>query len=94
MAIIFFVVQTRRGDLEILAYNLLQWLGCKLPWMNLLKNPKDVQESKEKYMKEIPKFIQMCFGKRSPPGKYRRLPVLLYTCVLIKLYSHSPIHFK
>lgn len=67
-------MQTRRGDLEILAYNIIQWLGCKLPWMNLLKNPKDVQESKEKFMKEIPKFIQICFGKRSPPGKVLFIP--------------------
>jgi len=32
---IYFVVHTRRGDLESLMYNGLEWLKLKLPWKNL-----------------------------------------------------------
>jgi hypothetical protein len=42
-----------RGDLEILAYNLIQWLAGQLPWekSNLLQNPAKVQQVKEDSMK-------------------------------------------
>ncbi|KAJ8928595.1 hypothetical protein NQ314_018801 [Rhamnusium bicolor] len=43
-------VQTKRGDLEILVYNLIQWLGCTLPWEKNLKDPNVVHKSKEEYM--------------------------------------------
>ncbi|CAG9813452.1 unnamed protein product [Phaedon cochleariae] len=61
-------VQSRRGDLEILAYNIIQWLGCTLPWEKHLKDPKVVQQSKEEYMTSVPKFMKACFEKKSPPG--------------------------
>ncbi|KAJ8972443.1 hypothetical protein NQ317_000034 [Molorchus minor] len=61
-------VQTRRGDLEILAYNLIQWLGCTLPWEKNLKVPNVVQKCKEEYMSSVPKMIKACFGNRTPPG--------------------------
>ncbi|XP_018562059.1 serine/threonine-protein kinase VRK1 isoform X2 [Anoplophora glabripennis] len=61
-------VQTRRGDLEILAYNLIQWLGCTLPWESNLKDPNEVHKSKEAYMDNVPKMIKACFGHKTPPG--------------------------
>ncbi|KAF5304893.1 hypothetical protein FQR65_LT00777 [Abscondita terminalis] len=61
-------IESRRGDLEILGYNLIQWLGCNLPWDGKnLKSPTAVQESKEKYMKNLPDFFNVCFGNNKPP---------------------------
>lgn len=38
---------SRRGDLEILGYCMLQWVCGKLPWENNLTNPTYVAECKE-----------------------------------------------
>ncbi|XP_061719089.1 serine/threonine-protein kinase VRK1-like [Cydia pomonella] len=46
-------VATMRGDLEILGYNMLQWLVGTLPWEKSLKQPKAVQEMKEAFMKNV-----------------------------------------
>lgn len=56
-------VPTMRGDIEILAYNLIEWAGGKLPWVkkNLLANPVDVQKSKEDFMKTPEKSVKSCF---------------------------------
>jgi vaccinia related kinase len=61
-------VPTMRGDLEILAYNLIQWLAGQLPWekSNLLQNPAKVQQAKEDSMKNIDKFMKTCFDKKIP----------------------------
>lgn len=64
-------VPTRRGDLEILIYNLIQWLGCTLPWENNIKDPMAVKASKEKYMADIPLFMKTCFGSKTPPGIFK-----------------------
>jgi vaccinia related kinase len=39
---------TRRSDLEILAYCVIHWLSGTLPWINLITNPEQVQQSKIK----------------------------------------------
>ncbi|XP_026322721.1 serine/threonine-protein kinase VRK1-like [Hyposmocoma kahamanoa] len=46
-------VATMRGDLEILGYNMLQWLVGELPWEKNLKQPKAVQDMKEAFMKNV-----------------------------------------
>lgn len=46
-------VPTMRGDLEILAYNMLQWLAGSLPWEDRLGEPKAVQAAKEAFMKNV-----------------------------------------
>ncbi|CAG9788949.1 unnamed protein product [Diatraea saccharalis] len=46
-------VPTMRGDLEILGYNMLQWLIGELPWEKNLKQPKTVQDMKESFMKNV-----------------------------------------
>ncbi|XP_017784169.1 PREDICTED: serine/threonine-protein kinase VRK1 [Nicrophorus vespilloides] len=63
-----FGVLTRRGDIEILAYNLIHWLGGVLPWESeSLKDPKAVQTSKEKHMNNIPQFLKSSFvGTKAP----------------------------
>ena len=41
---------SRRGDLEILGYCLLQWLCGKLPWEDKLLNKEYVRDQKVKYV--------------------------------------------
>lgn len=43
---IYFLVHTRRGDLESLMYNGLEWLKLKLPWKNLTL-PKTIKSKSE-----------------------------------------------
>lgn len=56
-----FPVATMRGDLEILGYNMLQWLFGELPWEKHLKQPKTVQTMKEAFMKNVRKEITKQF---------------------------------
>ncbi|EFA10442.1 serine/threonine-protein kinase VRK1 [Tribolium castaneum] len=58
-------VPTRRGDFEILGFNLIHWLGGTLPWDSHLSDPKTVQQLKEDNLKDVPKFIKTCLGKKS-----------------------------
>ena len=41
-----FVVTSRRSDLEILGYVMLQWLCDRLPWENNLENKEYVKNEK------------------------------------------------
>uniref|UniRef100_T1HD38 non-specific serine/threonine protein kinase n=1 Tax=Rhodnius prolixus TaxID=13249 RepID=T1HD38_RHOPR len=43
-------VPTRRGDFEILGYNLLQWLCSTLPWEKDIKNKEKVYDKKKEFM--------------------------------------------
>ncbi|NXH09803.1 VRK2 kinase, partial [Bucco capensis] len=51
------VAPSRRGDLEILGYCMLQWLCGKLPWELNLKDPVAVQAAKTKLMDELPDSV-------------------------------------
>ncbi|NWH61462.1 VRK2 kinase, partial [Geococcyx californianus] len=51
------VAPSRRGDLEILGYCMLQWLCGKLPWEQNLKDPVAVQTAKIKFMDELPDSV-------------------------------------
>lgn len=56
------------GDLENLAYIMLEWAGAELPWreINLADN---VQRSKEHFMANIDTELKSCFPKKLCPGK-------------------------
>lgn len=41
-----FVAPSRRGDLEILGYCMIQWLSGRLPWEDNLKDPNYVRDCK------------------------------------------------
>lgn len=56
-----------RGDLEILGYNMLQWLVGELPWEKNLTQPKTVQRMKETFMKNVRSNITKQFSH--VPGK-------------------------
>ncbi|XP_023778855.1 serine/threonine-protein kinase VRK2 isoform X1 [Cyanistes caeruleus] len=51
------VAPSRRGDLEILGYCMLQWMCGKLPWEQNLKDPVAVQTAKTKLMDELPDSV-------------------------------------
>lgn len=63
-------VSTLRGDIENLAYNLIEWSGGKLPWivMNQLDKPEEVRKSKQAFMKDV-KLLKICYGKVPIPGQ-------------------------
>ncbi|CAG2215612.1 VRK [Mytilus edulis] len=63
------VAASRRGDMEILGFCLLQWLCSRLPWENNLENKDYVRDSKIKYMKDIPGLIKACFPSGSHPDE-------------------------
>lgn len=63
-------VSTIRGDIEILAYNLIEWAGVKLPWVekNLLMKPAEVQKAKDAYFKSPEASLKSAFGSIPVPS--------------------------
>lgn len=62
-------VPTMRGDLEILAYNLVNWFGHKLPWeldAKLLATPTKVQALKEAFMSDTAASLAKAFIQPPP----------------------------
>ncbi|XP_034487114.1 nucleosomal histone kinase 1 [Drosophila innubila] len=61
-------VPTRRADLEILGYNLIEWLGVELPWVKekLLAVPAKVQKAKEAFMTDVNAALKPLFPKGVP----------------------------
>lgn len=54
-----FSVPTKRGDIEILCYNIIFWLCGSLPWEKLL-DPVTVQTAKEKAFANVNDFLKKC----------------------------------
>ncbi|KAK6183120.1 hypothetical protein SNE40_010657 [Patella caerulea] len=61
------VSPSRRADVEILGYCLLQWLCGVLPWENKLGDKDYVRDAKIKYMKDIPTLMKKCFPDGGSP---------------------------
>lgn len=66
---------SRRGDLETLGYNIIQWLCGKLPWekdtneIDLTMNPEEVHSQKEFLLSDLSLFMEKCFpDKKKPPA--------------------------
>ena len=55
-----------RGDLEILAYNIIQWLCGFLPWEKNLTDPSAVQKQKESAFSDTKQFLNQCFPTSVP----------------------------
>ncbi|XP_026280806.1 serine/threonine-protein kinase VRK1 isoform X2 [Frankliniella occidentalis] len=63
-----FGAHSRRGDMEILAYNMLQWVCSRLPWEDDLSDPEKVAEQKRECMDNIPHFLRLCFPNDDAPS--------------------------
>lgn len=50
-------VTSRRSDLEILGYVMLQWLCDRLPWENNLENKEYVKNEKIRYIVHVKPFL-------------------------------------
>nr|CAD7413219.1 unnamed protein product [Timema poppensis] len=59
-------VMSYRGDLEILAYNMLYWLTGRLPWLHAIKDCRKVEELKRRFMDDIPGLMKDCFKGPAP----------------------------
>lgn len=65
--VIFLLVITRRGDMEILGFNLLHWVTSSLPWENDISHPKAVEAKKNEVMSSVSSYFK---NKNSvPTGK-------------------------
>ncbi|XP_052766357.1 serine/threonine-protein kinase VRK1-like [Mya arenaria] len=62
---------SRRADMEILGYCLLQWLCGRLPWEDKLSDCNYVSDSKHKYMNDIPGLMKKCFPQGSIPDEIK-----------------------
>ncbi|GFT33159.1 nucleosomal histone kinase 1 [Nephila pilipes] len=71
---------SRRSDLEILCYNLLQWLAGELPWEKYVSDNKKLLQQKERYMQDIDALLNELFGDENCPVGIRKL--LTYVCKL------------
>nr|CAD7207418.1 unnamed protein product [Timema douglasi] len=62
---------SRRGDLETLGYNLLQWLCGRLPWEDAatIVDPEYVHLQKKTFMNNIPQLMRRCFPHSESPGE-------------------------
>ncbi|XP_014609566.1 PREDICTED: serine/threonine-protein kinase VRK1-like [Polistes canadensis] len=81
---------TMRGDLEILGYNIIQWLSGSLPWdkNSVPSSPSVVQKEKEKAFENLPKFLDQCFDGLTPE------PVLKYMKLVEAMKFNETPNYK
>ncbi|XP_049625801.1 serine/threonine-protein kinase VRK1 [Suncus etruscus] len=82
------VAPSRRGDLEILGYCMIQWLSGHLPWEDNLKDPNYVRDSKIRYRENIPSLMDRCFPEKNKPGEIAKY---LETVKLLD-YADKPLY--
>ncbi|KAM8920797.1 serine/threonine-protein kinase VRK1 [Pelodytes ibericus] len=63
---------SRRGDLEILGYCMLQWLCGKLPWEDNLTDANYVKDSKIRYHDEVSALMEQCFPDTKKPDELKK----------------------
>ncbi|XP_012936158.1 serine/threonine-protein kinase VRK1 [Aplysia californica] len=89
------VAPSRRADMEILGYCLLQWLCGKLPWENKLTDPSYVAASKEKFMQNVPSSISTCFSGAANPNSVYSDTMAKFLDVVKKLkYEETPGYWR
>ncbi|XP_061429716.1 serine/threonine-protein kinase VRK1-like isoform X1 [Lethenteron reissneri] len=74
------VAPSRRADVQILGYCLLQWLCGKLPWEDNLKDPNYVRDAKIRFKDNIPELMNKCF----PPSQEKPAEIAEYMA-----YAHA-----
>lgn len=58
---------SRRGDLEVLFYNLIEWFGGSLPWDRECASPQVTKTAKFMAFRQMGKFLRICFrGQKFP----------------------------
>lgn len=70
-----FLAHSRRGDLEVLGYNMVHWLCGWLPWEDDMSDPEKVAQEKVNCMNNIPAFLKQCFDEE-PPGTLSNKKIL------------------
>lgn len=60
------VSPSRRADLEIMGYCMIQWLCGRLPWEDKLQDPVYVRDSKLRCKDNIDEFMKSCFPEDKP----------------------------
>uniref|UniRef100_A0A673MAY9 non-specific serine/threonine protein kinase n=1 Tax=Sinocyclocheilus rhinocerous TaxID=307959 RepID=A0A673MAY9_9TELE len=74
------VAPSRRGDLEIMGYCMIQWLCGRLPWEDKLQDPLYVRDSKLRCRDNIDEFLKSCFPSENIPGEKKlKVKALGYT---------------
>ncbi|XP_058470459.1 serine/threonine-protein kinase VRK1 [Solea solea] len=63
---------SRRSDLEILWYCMVQWLCGQLPWEDKLQDPLYVRDSKIKCQENISQFMIKCFSTQDKPDEIQK----------------------
>lgn len=63
---------SRRGDLEILCYCMVQWLCGQLPWEDKLQDPLYVRDSKIRCRDSVSEFLTKCFSSEDKPDEIQR----------------------
>uniref|UniRef100_A0A3P9ATG5 non-specific serine/threonine protein kinase n=1 Tax=Maylandia zebra TaxID=106582 RepID=A0A3P9ATG5_9CICH len=62
---------SRRSDLEILSYCMVQWLCGRLPWEDKLQDPLYVRDAKIR-QENISEFMAKCFSSQDKPDEIQR----------------------
>lgn len=63
---------SRRGDLEILGYCMVQWLCGQLPWEDKLQDPLYVRDSKIRCRDNVSEFMTKCFSSQDKSDELQR----------------------
>nr|CAJ83687.1 vaccinia related kinase 1 [Xenopus tropicalis] len=66
------VSPSRRGDLEILGYCMIQWLCGRLPWEDNLGDANYVTNSKIRYGDDSSELMEACFPGKNKPEEIRK----------------------
>ncbi|XP_030575076.1 serine/threonine-protein kinase VRK1 [Archocentrus centrarchus] len=66
------VSASRRSDLEILSYCMVQWLCGRLPWEDKLQDPLYVRDSKIWSKENITEFMTKCFPSQDKPDEIQQ----------------------
>ncbi|XP_076834332.1 serine/threonine-protein kinase VRK1 isoform X2 [Brachyhypopomus gauderio] len=63
------VSPSRRADLEIMGYCMIQWMCGRLPWEDRLQDPLYVRDAKLRCRESIRDFMKSCFAPENEPGE-------------------------
>ena len=81
---------SRRGDLEVLLYNFIEWLGGRLPWdMNTMQKPIFYKTEKFRAFENPAAFLKASFNTEKYPGRVNIYLINLHNCVFLIKRNNS-----